>query len=76
MFEIAFLKWNFRREWNLVSWDFLSFSAESNEKPRNIDGRSASQGDYWMGMEMLQINAIGEQKPNHAGAGRLLAVWF
>ena len=29
-----------------------------------------------MGQEMLQINAIGEQKTNHAGALRLLAIWF
>ena len=29
-----------------------------------------------MGQEMLQINAIGEQKTNHAGAFRLLAIRF
>lgn len=77
MFKIAFLKWNFKEGMALRVLGFLELlNREQWRAQEHIDSRSASQGGYWMGQEMLQINAIGEQKTNHAGAVRLLAIRF
>jgi len=66
MLEISFLKSNFRMEWNSASLQ--------RAVARNTGDRNVLQGSYWMGQEMLQINKIEVQKPNHTGTGRLLVI--